>query len=419
MSHAPSARAEIEHLARTDWGRLLAALIADLRDMQLAEECLQDALESALQHWARNGLPRRPRGWVLQVARRRAIDRIRRDRNFARKQADYQYLLELDATSPADQTPETHPIPDERLRLIFTCCHPALPSQAQIALTLRTLCGLSTRQIARAYVVSEQTMAQRLVRAQQKIKRAGIPYNVPEADQWPERLQSVLTVIYLIFNEGYTASDQDAEERRPLMTEAVRLTRIMLKLRPEEPEIMGLLALILLHQSRAATRVDADGGMIPLSDQDRNAWDRDLIAEGLAMIQSALHRRAPGPYQLQAAISAIHAEAESHATTNWQEIVLLYNRLYDMTPNPVILLNRAVALSYLKGPSAGLSALADSAAPLQNYQPWHAAHADMLRRSGKHDEAADAYALALEMTDTYVERRFLQQQLAALDRPVI
>lgn len=409
-----SAAAEVEQLARADWGRLLSALIADIGDFQLAEECLQDALESALIHWGRNGLPRRPRAWALQVARRRAIDRIRRDRTFRGKRAEYQYLLELDAASPADMDEQASPIPDERLRLIFTCCHPALKPTARVALTLRTLCGLTTREIARAFLVSETTMAQRLVRAKQKIARAGIPYRVPDTDHWPERLNSVLTVIYLIFNEGYSATSGKSSHRQSLTDEAMRLARILLRLRPDEPEVMGLLALMLLHQSRFDARMDANGATTPLAVQDRSLWRQDLIDEGISLVENALVIRRHGPYQFQAAISAVHAEATDHASTDWPQIVMLYEHLHRLSPGPVVLLNWAVAVSFARDPGKALPMLETCREALADYQPWYAARADILRRAGHPVEARAAYKEAIARAGTDADAMFLQKQLADL-----
>lgn len=401
----------IERIMREDSGRLLACLIAYLRDFQLAEDSLQDALESALVHWQRNGLPKAPSAWLLKTARRKAIDRIRRAANFRSKQDEYAHLLELEGR--ADPAEDAEPIPDERLRLIFTCCHPALDKTTRVALTLRTLGGLTTTEIARAFVVSEDAMAQRLVRARHKIAKAGIPYEVPDADAWGERLDGVLTVIYLIFNAGYSAS-ADSYIRVDLCDEAIRLVRIINGLRPKQAETEGLLALMLLHHSRAGARMGDEGEIISLEDQDRSLWIRQAIDEGVGLVNMALRRGRPGQYQLQAAISAIHAEARSFAATDWAEIVLIYAALEQMQPNPIFKLNRIVATSYTSGPELALGELRVLADNLGNYQPFHATHADILRRQGDVEGAARAYTEAIRLSDNAVEKQFLNVRLGAL-----
>lgn len=393
---------------RDDSGRLLASLIAHLRDFQLAEDSLQDALESALVHWQRNGLPRVPAAWLLKTARRKAIDRIRRAANFRSKQDEYAYLLELEGD--ADPAEDVEPIPDERLRLIFTCCHPALDKITRVALTLRTLGGLTTPEIARAFVVGEDAMAQRLVRARHKITKAGIPYEVPDADSWGDRLDGVLTVIYLIFNAGYSASS-DSYIRVDLCDEAIRLVRVVDELCPKQAEVEGLLALMLLHHSRASARVGNKGEFISLEGQDRSLWDKCAISEGVSLLGTALRRGKPGPYQLQAAISAIHAEANSLAETDWQEIVLVYATLEQMQPNSIFKLNRIVAMSYAHSLAAALGELATIADALKNYQPFHATHADILRRQGDVEAAAIAYGHAIRLSDNSAERDFLMARL--------
>jgi RNA polymerase sigma-70 factor (ECF subfamily) len=390
------ARLAVAAAARDDFGRLLAALIKDLRDFQLAEDSLQDALESALTHWSRDGLPDSPSGWLLKSARRKAIDRIRRSRNFERLAAEYVYLIETDQAT-AEPLADVA-IPDERLSLIFTCCHPALDVKTRVALTLRTLCGLTTPEIARAFLDSEDAIAQRLVRARQKISKAGIPYQVPEPAQWPERLNSVLAVVYLVFNEGYAATAGRHQQRFELCVEAIRLGRMLLVLRPAEAEVEGLLSLMLLSDARRAARVSSSGELVPLETQ---------IAEGTALLESALDRRQVGVYQFQAAISAVHAEAENYGKTRWQEIVLLYDGLYALSANPVNLLNRAIALSYMSGAEAGLAAMAPLQTELGMYQPFYAARADLFRRAGRDSEAREAYAVAIELSKVASERAFL------------
>lgn len=404
---SPRVSAMAEQVMRDDWGRLLAVLISDLKDFQMAEDCLSEAFARALDHWPR-GVPDNPQGWLLQTARRRAIDRIRRARSFDAKLPDLTYLMELDGMD----RPDPDDIPDERLRLIFTACHPSLDQKTRLAMTLRTLCGLTTPEIARAFLDKEATMAQRLARAKRKIANAGIPYAVPGPQDWDARLNSVLTVIYLIFNEGYAAREGAQAIRRDLCEEAIRLARAVDALQPDVPETMGLLALLLLNHARSAGRQDADGCFVPLEEQDRSAWNKDLAQEGSALVETALRRGRPGPFQLQAAISAIHTEAARAQDTNWAEIVLIYNRLQEMTDNPVVYLNRAVALSFAYSPEAGLQAIPDS---LDDYQSFHAAHADMLRRAGQVDQARSAYRRALDMTQAKAERLFLQKRLAELD----
>jgi len=399
-------QAELAAIMRADWGRLLAVLIGDLRDFQLAEDCLSDAFTSALEHWPR-GLPSNPRGWLLQVARRKAIDRIRRAKTRVRSRPDLAYLMALDA----EELAPAHEIPDDRLRLIFTACHPALAPKTRIALTLRTLCGLATPEIARAFLDKPATMAQRLARARTKIARAAIPYAVPEPSAWDERLASVLTVIYIIFNEGYSASAGEAPVRHTLCDEATRLARALDALRPGEPEILGLLALLLLNHARSPARLDATGAAVPLEEQDRTRWDQALAREGLELVETALRRGRPGPFQLQAAISAIHVEAASFEETRWDEIALIYERLLELTPNPVVALNRAVALSFAVGPGAGLASLPSG---LEDYQPYHAARADVLRRAGRVRPARAAYDRALALTGNDGDRALLERRRDAL-----
>ena len=383
-----------------------------VRDFELAEDVLQDAFVAALQHWPEVGIPDNPRAWLLQTARRKAIDRFRRNANFAAKRVELQVLSELEAQTWQDDVDDT--IPDERLRLIFTCCHPALAAPARVALTLKTLGGLTTAEIARAFLTPETTMAQRLVRAKRKIKVANIPYRVPPPHLWSERLGSVLSVVYLIFNEGYAATSGPQLTRADLCAEAIRLGRIVAGLAPAEPEAGGLLALMLLHDSRRGARTHCDGSLATLEDQDRTLWDRGQIDAGTAILRRALAAGAPGPYQLQAAISAVHAEAARFADTDWQEICLLYEKLHDLQPSPVVRLNQIVAISFADGAKAGLAALDELGrqSDLDNYQPYHAARADVLRRLGRDGDAAAGYRRALELTRNASERAFLERRLS-------
>ncbi|MFI5277724.1 MAG: RNA polymerase sigma factor [Ktedonobacterales bacterium] len=420
MQHAPHV---VERTFREESGQILAALIASVGDFTIAEDALQDAVEAALRQWPREGTPRNPAAWLTAIARRRAIDRLRRDATLMRKQETLQALAALEAT-PAAAAAAADAIPDERLKLFFTCCHPALALEARIALTLRTLGGLSTEEIARAFLVPEATMAQRLVRARRKIRDAGIPYQTPPLRLLPERLDGLLATLYLIFNEGYTASAGDTLMRRELCAEAIRLTRTLVTLLarepelPGEPEALGLLALMLLTDSRRLARVDAQGDIITLDEQDRARWDRAEIAEGLALLERALRARRRGPYQLQAAISALHAQADTAAATDWGEIALLYAALAELAPSPVVELNRAVAVAMAEGPAAGLALLDDArlSARLADYHLYHAAHADLLRRSGDPQAAAASYQRALALCQNQVERRYLLRRLREMER---
>lgn len=416
MTGTEPAHRAIEALIREEWGRVLATLVGLVRDFTLAEDALQDAVLVAMDTWDARGVPDNPRAWLIQAARRKAIDRLRRATRFEAKRAELKVLADLDAAT--HEEPDDDDIPDERLRLIFTCCHPALADDARIALTLRTLGGLTTSEIARAFLVPEKTMAQRLVRAQRKIKAAGIPYRVPPPDLWPERLDSVLTVLYLIFNEGHTATSGDNMTRADLCHEALRLTESLATLAPEEPEIQGLRALMLFHEARRATRTDGSGAFVPLEDQDRRLWNQDQIARGDAILQEALKESAPRPgrYQLQAAISGLHATAPTFAATDWEEILLLYSRLHDLQPSPIIRLNAVAAASFRYGPEAALKSLAElvDETDLTAYQPFHATHADLLRRAGRLHEAADAYRAAIAASDNTAERHFLERRLATL-----
>jgi RNA polymerase sigma-70 factor, ECF subfamily len=394
---------------RAEWGRVVAALIGMTGDWDLAEECAQEAFASALKTWPRDGVPRRPGAWLTTVARNRALDRLRRSA------AESAKLREVAALAPAGDSGQDDDsgIRDDRLRLMFTCCHPALPLEARVALTLRTLAGLTTAEIARAFLVPEPTMAKRLVRAKDKIRHAGIPYRVPPAHLLPERVVGVLAVLYLLFNEGYAASAGADLVRQGLCAEAIRLARAMAGLMPDEPEALGLLALMLLHDARRAARVDAAGDLVTLEDQDRSRWDRAEIDEGAGVLDAALRRARLGPYQLQAAIAACHVTAPDAAATDWAEIALLYRRLGQISPSPVIELNRAVAVAMAEGPAAGLelvAAIEDSGA-LSGYYLLPATRADLLRRMGRPAEAAASYRAARDLAATDAERRYLDRRL--------
>lgn len=411
---AQNAHGVISRVVREEWGRVLSALMSHCRDLDLAEDALQDALLEALKSWPVRGVPDVPRAWLLTTARRRAIDRIRRSTNFDKKRDQYELLLSL-GDGP-EEGEACQPIPDERLKLVFTCCHPALPEEARIALTLRTVCGLTTGEIARAFLVSEPTMAQRLVRAKRKIAAKNIPFQIPDEDLWAERLEAVLAVIYLIFNEGYVATSGSNLMREELCAEAIRLCGILKTLEPGEPEIQGLLALMLLSDARRPARSGAAGELVTLELQDRALWDRAKIKQGRTLLVGALVKGDIGPYQLQAAISAVHSEAQSFQATDWNEICLLYERLYALQPSPIVALNAGVARAFAEGPEAGLAALEDPALKeaLQTYQPYHVALADMLGRSGKAEQAGEAYARAIQLTENEKERAHLKERWAAL-----
>jgi RNA polymerase sigma-70 factor (ECF subfamily) len=390
----------------------VATLIRILGDFDLAEEAVQEAFAVALERWPSDGVPDNPGAWITRTARNKAIDRLRRERTL---RAKTEAIAELQALEPEPGQESTvsdmSAIPDDRLRLIFTCCHPALASEARVALTLRTLGGLTTKEIARAFMTTEPTVAQRLVRAKRKIRDAAIPYRVPPRELLPERLDGVLAVLYLVFNEGYAATEADSLIRRDLCDEAIRLTRVLLALMPDEPEVIGLLALMLLHHSRRDARVSGSGDLVLLEEQDRSKWDSAMIDEGIGLVHRAMGRRRPGFYQVQAAIAALHAEAREAADTDWPQIVELYAWLARIAPTPVVELNLAVAVAMADGPGAGLPLVERLAGELDGYQHFHSTRADLLRRLGRTEEAAASYRRALELATNPVDRRFLERRL--------
>jgi RNA polymerase sigma-70 factor (ECF subfamily) len=395
---------------------VLATLIRQAGDFQLAEDAVQDAFEAAVTQWRRDGIPANPGAWITTIARRRAIDRLRRNRSISDRAQRLAELTRLD-TEPEEPSLDEEPtIVDDRLRLIFTCCHPALDMPARVALTLRALGGLTTGEIARAFLVAEPTMGKRIVRAKRKIADARIPYRVPDDEELPDRLRGVLRVVYLIFNEGYAATEGDRLVRGELCDEAIRLGELLCRLMPDDAEVWGLLALMLLHDARRAARVDAGGRYVALDDQDRTLWNQDRIGEGLARLDHATRLRRPGEYQLQAAISAVQMQAPDADATDWAQIAELYGALAALNPSPVVELNRAVAVGLASGPAAGLEVLEPllGDATLERYQPLHAAHADLLNRAGDAAGAARAYERAIALTSNEVERAELERRLGAL-----
>ncbi|HEY8204623.1 MAG TPA: RNA polymerase sigma factor [Pyrinomonadaceae bacterium] len=408
--------AAVDAVYRDDWGRIVAALIRSFGDFDIAEEAAQDAFTAAMKQWPNEGIPRTPAAWIIQTAKHKAIDRLRRQTHFQEKLESY--AAEVDSTTEQPD-PFKDEIPDDRLRLIFTCCHPALAPESQVALTLRTLCGLQTEEIARAFLVPPTTMAQRLVRAKRKIRDAGIPYKVPEAVEIPERLDTVLTVIYLVFNEGYASTSGEQLVRSDLCAEAIRLARFVRMLMAPYPpaEVTGLIALMLLHDSRRAARVDAAGDLIVLEEQDRTLWNQNQIVEALPLVRQALVAPDAGSFSLQAAIAAEHCQAARAQDTNWGQIVAFYDRLERVQPSPIVSLNRAVAVAMAEGPERGLALIDELAASgsLDDYHLLPATRAELLRRMGLKSEAAISYHLALELVTNDTERRFLQRRLREVE----
>ena len=404
---------EFDKFYREEFGRILATVIRSIGDFELAEDAVQEAFAAAIEQWPRDGTPDNPRAWVVGVARNKAIDRIRRRSRFAERSDEVRRMIESEHEDSVIEMSDSA-VPDERLSLIFTCCHPSLAPEAQIALSLRTLCGLSTEEIARAFLVPSVTMAQRLVRAKRKIAAAKIPYQTPPRDRLAERLEAVMSVIYLVFNEGYTATAGSELVRRDLASEAIRLARILVELMPDEPEPRGLLAMMLLHDSRRDARVDEKGEMVLLDDQDRSRWHREQIEEGLVQSASAFNVPSPGPYAVQGAIAAEHSRASSPAQTDWARIAELYTMLLQVRPNPVVELNRAVAIAMAQGPEAGLELIEEIEArgELNDYYLMWSTKAELLRRMNRFTDAQSCYRRALELVGSEPERNFLKRRLA-------